>query len=266
MRLLSDGAPRWAVVADDGPRLLPVDWRFGDAGNGAFVVQLAGPRAPADAPSLPPLETGGRVFCIGRNYPSHTGEMHAETPSHPSVFTRDADSFVGHGQVLERPVVSSEYDFEGEIGVVIGLGGSDLRGIAAARAIGGYTLVMDGSVRAYQRHSLFAGKNFRRSGSIGPWIVTADTIGEPGSLTLETRLNGDVMQRGCLAELTFPVGAIVAYISSILPLRAGDIIATGTPAGVGGARQPPRWLVPGDRLCISAEGIGTLENVVSDPV
>ena len=205
------------------------------------------------------------MFCVGRNYPAHAGEMHGETPPHPSVFTRDADSFVGHGHVLEAPTISSDFDFEGEIGVVIGVGGNNLRGAAAAHAIAGYTLVMDGSVRDYQQHSLFAGKNFFRSGGIGPWIVTADKIPEPESLVLETRVNGEVMQRGCLAELVFSVAALIEYISSILPLRAGDIIATGTPAGVGAARHPPRWLVPGDRIRISVEGIGILENVVSDP-
>ena len=264
MRVLLDGTPRWAVMADGPLRLLPVDWRVADMDESA-TAQLAERHVPTATPLLPPLELGARVFCVGRNYPSHAGEMQAETPSHPSIFTRDADSLVGHGQVLERPAVSAEFDFEGEIGVVIGSGGHHLRGTAATRAIGGYTLVMDGSVRVYQRHSLFAGKNFRRSGSIGPWIVTADTIEAPDALTLETRVNGEVMQRGCLAELTFSVGALIEYISSILPLRAGDIIATGTPAGVGAARNPPRWLVPGDRISLSAEGIGVLENVVTDP-
>lgn len=258
MRLLrldaADGA-RWAVEIGAERRLLPHDWSLADGLSAPEAIAArAGPPAPAGTVVLPPLAPGARVFCVGRNYRAHAGEMGGPPPDRPSIFTRGPWSFVGDGQALERPAASADYDYEGEIAVVIGRTGG---------AVGGYTLVMDGSVRDYQRHSLFAGKNFARSGSIGPAIVTADEAGPPKRMTIVTRLNGETVQTGALADLIFPIDALIAYLSAVLPLAPGDVIATGTPAGVGSVRVPPRWLSPGDELEVSAPGLGVLRNRVS---
>ena len=215
---------------------------------------------------LPPIVSPGKVFCIGVNYRKHVLEMGRDLPEHPWVFTRSADSFVGHGGNMLRPAVSKQFDFEGELAIVIGKTAHRVAAGAALDHVAGYCCLNDGSIRDFQRHSgqFTAGKNFWRSGAIGPWLVTADEVGDPAALQLETRLNGEVMQSAPTSDLIFDIPTLIEYCSTFARLEPGDVIATGTPGGVGAARKPPLWLKEGDTIEISISGIGTLTNTVVD--
>ena len=182
-------------------------------------------------------------------------------PSYPSLFMKSAEALVAHDGCLEPPIVSSQLDYEAELTIVIGRPGRGIPEKALAH-VAGYTCMNDGSVRDYQGHSVWAGKNFFRSGAIGPWIVTADEIPDPGALRLTSRLNGREVQATRTGEMFFTVPAIIAYLSTITPLRAGDMIATGSPSGTGATQTPPRFLVLGDRLEVEIDRIGTLVSTV----
>lgn len=217
---------------------------------------------------LPPIPAPDKILCVGLNYRRHLEEVGAAAPRFPSIFVRFPGSLVGHEQPVVRPFLSEMYDFEGELAVVIGRGG---RHIAAERAldhVAGYACFADHSVRDYQRHSnqATAGKNFEDSGAWGPVLTTADEIPDPAALTLVTHLNGEEVQRTGLDDLIFAIPDLIAYASSFTRLRPGDVIATGTPAGVGMARQPPRWLKAGDRVEIDIPSVGVLRNSVIDEV
>jgi 2-keto-4-pentenoate hydratase/2-oxohepta-3-ene-1,7-dioic acid hydratase in catechol pathway len=206
-----------------------------------------------------------RIFCIGRNYKGHVAEVGSVLPKHPSMFIRGVESLVAHGQPLERPQASSDFDFEGELAVVMGEGGRHIARQQALSKVFGYTIFNDGSVRDVQfQHSLTAGKNFYRSGAMGPWIVSAADIPDPTQLWLSTTLNGQRVQHSQTDDLIFDIPAIIEYISGFTPLQAGDIIATGTPDGVGMARKPPLWLKPGDLIEVQINQIGCLSNGVRD--
>ncbi|MES2185671.1 MAG: fumarylacetoacetate hydrolase family protein [Pseudomonadota bacterium] len=211
---------------------------------------------------LPPLSAGCRVFCVGINYRTHAAETGRELNPFPSIHLRTHDSVVGHAQALRLPTVSSHYDYEGELAVLVGRAG---RHIAPADALGhvaGYTCFNEGSVRDYQKHSVTAGKNFDASGSCGPWVVTADEVPDPTQLTLTTRLNGTEVQHTTTDLLIYPIADILAYISRFAALRPGDIVATGTPAGVGARHTPPLWMRTGDVVEVQISSIGMLRNTV----
>ncbi|WP_336964542.1 fumarylacetoacetate hydrolase family protein [Sphingobium aquiterrae] len=215
---------------------------------------------------LPPVLNPRLMAMVGLNYASHIAETGREPPKYPSIFTRCTDSVVGHLAPLIRPRVSEKFDYEGELAIVIGKGGRHIAKEDAYEHVAGYTLFNDGSVRDYQRHTIqfFPGKNFWRSGSVGPWIVTRDEAPAPAEMTLTTRLNGAVMQQARLDDLVFGVPELISYLSDVLPLVPGDIIATGTPGGVGAFREPPVWMKPGDRVEVEVCGIGTLVNMIVD--
>jgi 2-keto-4-pentenoate hydratase/2-oxohepta-3-ene-1,7-dioic acid hydratase in catechol pathway len=184
--------------------------------------------------------------------------------AHPTVFVRFASSLAAPGAPLELPGASDQLDYEGELAVVIGRPG---RHIAPADALGhvaGYSCFNDGSVRDWQRHTtqFTPGKNFDRTGSFGPWLVTADEIGDPRSLTLTTRLDGEVVQHSSVDLLIFDVPTLLAYLSTFTELRPGDVIATGTPGGVGMARSPQRWMRPGEVVEVDIERVGVLRNTI----
>ena len=207
-----------------------------------------------------------RFFCIGINYRPHVLEMGREVPAHPVIFVRFASSLVGHGEPLRRPRESEQFDFEGELAVVVGRPGRRIPAAAALQHVAGYSCFNDGSVRDFQRHSgqFTAGKNFDRSGAFGPWLVTRDEIPDPAALELRTRLNGQVVQRESTGELIFSIGDLIEYISSFTLLVPGDVIVTGTPGGVGAGRTPPLWMQPGDTVEVEISGLGCLSNRIVD--
>jgi 2-keto-4-pentenoate hydratase/2-oxohepta-3-ene-1,7-dioic acid hydratase in catechol pathway len=218
-----------------------------------------------------PLPEATTYFCVGRNYKGHVAEVSgsgaAKLPDFPSMFLRRPSSLVASGQPIVRPSVSGDFDFEGELALVIGKAGRHITPAAALEHVAAYTILMDGSIRDYQfKHCLTVGKNFDRSGSIGPWMVTAGKldgeISDPSQLELITRLNGQVVQHTRTNDFIFDIPYIVAYISAFTQLMPGDIIATGTPEGVGFARKPPLWMKAGDTLEVEIPQIGTLRNAV----
>jgi len=213
---------------------------------------------------LPPLPDASKILCIGLNYKSHVAETGRDLPPQPSVFLRTHASVVGQGATMVRPKASTNFDFEGELAVVIGRRGRHVPEADALAHIAGYTCFNDGSLRDFQKHSVTAGKNFDRSGACGPWIVTADEIPDPTALTLCTRLNGSEVQRSTTDLLIYTIPRIVSYLSSFMALEPGDLIATGTPAGVGARRTPPLWMKAGDVIEVEISGIGTLRNPVAD--
>jgi 2-keto-4-pentenoate hydratase/2-oxohepta-3-ene-1,7-dioic acid hydratase in catechol pathway len=220
----------------------------------------------ADVEFEPCIPNPGKVFCIGINYRKHVLEMGRDLPEHPWVFTRTPDSFVGHGQDLLRPSVSEQFDFEGELAVVIGKTAHRVSAKNALDHVAGYCCLNDGSIRDFQRHSsqFTAGKNFYRSGSMGPWLVTADEVGDAADLAVETRLNGEVMQASTTSDLIFDIPTLIEYCSTFARMEPGDVIATGTPGGVGAARKPPVWMKAGDTIEVSVARVGVLSNRVAD--
>ena len=213
---------------------------------------------------LPPITNPQKIICVGINYKAHIKEMGRSKPDYPWLFVRFPNSIVGHEADLIRPSVSEQFDYEGELAVVIGNGGRHIPAARALAAVAGYTCFNDGSIRDFQKHSsqFTAGKNFFASGSCGPWLALADDRTDPKDFHLKTRLNGAVMQDAPLSDLCFDVPALIEYCSTVTELVAGDILVTGTPGGVGAARKPPVWLVPGDRLEVDIEGVGLLANDV----
>jgi 2-keto-4-pentenoate hydratase/2-oxohepta-3-ene-1,7-dioic acid hydratase in catechol pathway len=225
-------------------------------------------RAPAvgDVRWVPPIPAPRRILCTGFNFRTHAAESERGAPTHPTFFVRFPSSFVGHGEPIVRPPESHTLDWEGEIAVVIGRGG---RRIAAERAlehVAGYAPLADNSVRDFQLHSsqATAGKNFDRSGSWGPWLVTPEETGDPADLEVRTLLNGDEVQHGRLRDLLFPVPELIAYASTFTTLQPGDVIAAGTPEGIGLRRSPPVFLRPGDELTVEMVGHTGLTNTVAD--
>lgn len=281
MRLASfrrNGAIHFGVVRDD--QLIDVSARTNERwpdlaaalGNGGIEAvatesERVSDRVPLDETELlPPIGNPGKIICVGLNYRSHVAETGRDTPAYPMLFTRYPSSVVGHGQSIVRPNSSEKYDFEGELAVVIGRHAHHVRSEQALDYVAGYACFNDGSVRDFQRHTsqFFPGKSFWRSGAFGPWLVTADEIRDPHALTLTTRLNGAVMQQATTSDLLFDIPALIAYITQIVPLEPGDVIATGTTGGVGAARQPPLWMKPGDQVEVEISGIGVLRNIVVD--
>lgn len=215
---------------------------------------------------LPPLAPENKVICVGINfrkkYPLEG--VPPPDPEHIIVFAKHHDAMVGHGEALELPrgLAAESFDYEGEITLVIGKGGRHIPRETALAQVAGCTILNDGSVRGWQKQSLHAGKNFARSGGCGPWIVTADEVGDLGRLSLTTRVNGELRQQTDASQMIFLPDELIAYISLFTPLHPGDLIATGTPEGAGGSFSPPRFLQAGDLVEISVSGVGTLRNRV----
>lgn len=219
-----------------------------------------------DVSLLPPITDPARIVCVGLNYRSHIVETGRGTPDYPILFPRYPDSLVGHGASLVRPRVSTHYDFEGELAVVIGKPGRHVGVAQAMDHVAGYACFNDGSIRDYQRRAsqFMPGKCFWRSGAFGPWLVTTDQAPAPTEMQLQTRLNGEVMQDAGVSDLLFDIPTLVSCLSEIWPLQVGDVIATGTTGGVGEHRKPPVWLTPGDTIEVEISGLGTLSNSVVD--
>jgi 2-keto-4-pentenoate hydratase/2-oxohepta-3-ene-1,7-dioic acid hydratase in catechol pathway len=205
-----------------------------------------------------------KILCVGINYKSHAEETGRDTMANPQMFLRLTNTLVGHDGEMIRPRVSTHFDFEGELTAIIGKGGRHIKESDALGHVAGYTCFVDGSVRDYQKHSVTSGKNFIGTGPLGPWLATSDEIPDPTKLTLTTRLNGQEMQRSGTDMLIYSIPKIISYVSSFTPLEPGDIIATGTPAGVGHRRNPPVWMKAGDVLEVEITGIGTLRSRIVD--
>lgn len=260
-------------VVEDGCIRPVADSRFPDlisvitAGAYKEAAKVATEAVSVDDMILAPVVPNpGKIICVGINFLAHMKEMGHDRPDYPTLFTRFPDSLVGHGRAIVRPAASTDYDFEGELAVVIGRKAHHVTAGRALDYVAGYTCFLDGSVRDYQVHTtqFIAGKNFRHSGAFGPWLVTADEVPDPGVLTLETRVNGQVMQAGRIDDLCFDIGVLIEYLSTICQLEPGDVISTGTPSGVGYARDPQVWLRPGDVVEVDIDGIGILSNTVVD--
>ncbi len=214
---------------------------------------------------LPVIPDPEKILCIGLNYASHVGEVGRALPTVPSVFSRLHNTLVAQGGDIVRPKASIDFDFEGELAIVIGERCRHVSRASALSVIAGYTCFLDGSVRDFQKHSVTAGKNFPATGPLGPWMVTSDVIADPQRLELTTRLNGTVVQHDTTDHMIFDVATIIEYLSTVTWLEPGDIIATGTPDGVGMGRKPPLWMKPTDKVEVEISGIGTLSvNVVDE--
>jgi 2-keto-4-pentenoate hydratase/2-oxohepta-3-ene-1,7-dioic acid hydratase in catechol pathway len=215
---------------------------------------------------LPPITDPDKILCVGLNYFEHAKEAKMAVPEHPSLFVRFPAAQVGHGQPVVRPRASPKFDYEAELAVVIGKPGRHIDEARALEHVAGYSCFAENSVRDWQTHSRQAtpGKNFERSGAFGPWLVTQDEAGPVEAMEVVGRLNGQVMQRDSAANMIFSVPKVLAYVSTFISLLPGDVIVTGTPAGVGFTRDPPVWLVPGDRFEVEIGGVGVLSNPVVD--
>lgn len=272
------GEQLWGVIVEGGFVALSPDFpqwpglRDVIAAQGlAEVEEAAIGRAVTHAnfTCAPPIPDPGKIICVGVNFPDRNAEYKdgQEAPPNMSLFPRFASSFTGHGQPLIRPPESRQLDYEGEIAIVIGRGG---RRIPASRAydhIAAVTLCNEGTIRDWVRHAKFnvtQGKNWDRSGAMGPWLVPFRDAAQLDDVRITTRVNGELRQDDRTARMLFPIRRQVEYISTFTTLEPGDIIVTGTPTGAGARFDPPRFLVPGDVIEVSAEGIGTLVNTVED--
>lgn len=228
-----------------------------------------GPEIALDTVTLlPPVPNPDKILCVGLNYMSHIKETGRDKPTYPSIFTRYPSSLVGHGVPLVRPKVSHKFDYEGELAVVIGKAGRHISQADAWDHIAGYSCFNDGSIRDFQVHTsqFWPGKSFEASGSMGPWIVTSDEVGDITAQTLATRIDGNVEQQAGIDDLAISIPEMIAYASTVINLLPGDVIATGTPGGVGRFRKPELYLAPGMRAEIEITGIGTLANGIVDEV
>jgi 2-keto-4-pentenoate hydratase/2-oxohepta-3-ene-1,7-dioic acid hydratase in catechol pathway len=282
MRLLSylvNGKPHYGAATDDGvvDLTMRIGTEFSDLkaliardGLASAWRAAAGQRpdyALDELTLLPPVLAPEKLWCIGVNYRDRNAEYKdsSDLPKYPSLFVRNSSSVVGSGQGIEKPKVSEQLDYEGELVIVIGKQGRHIARENAWSHIFGMTLCNEGSVRDWLHHGKFnvtQGKNFDRSGSIGPWIVTSDECDPRGPLDIVTRVNGEVRQQDSTERLMFPFDFLIAYLSTFATLKPGDMIATGTPTGAGARFDPPRWLKPSDVVEVESSRIGVLRNAV----
>jgi 2-keto-4-pentenoate hydratase/2-oxohepta-3-ene-1,7-dioic acid hydratase in catechol pathway len=282
MQLLSyllDGEPRYGAVSGRG--VVDLTKRIGRdyadmkaliAGNAlARAREAVADQKPDyaldDLVLLTPVPAPEKLWCIGVNYAERNAEYrdNSDLPKYPSLFVRSPSSMVGSGQPIEKPKVSDQLDYEGELVLVIGRAGRHIPREQAWSHIFGMTLCNEGTVRDWLRHGKFnvtQGKNFDRSGSIGPWIVTADELDPRGPHDIVTRVNGEVRQQDTTERLMFPFDFLIAYLSTFATLKPGDMIVTGTPTGAGARFDPPRWLKAGDVVEVESSRIGILRNTV----
>ena len=273
---VADGKPSFGLVTDGG--VITLNERFKSryatlkdfiAANAFDAVRRAADGAKPDRDVkglqfLPVIPNPGKILCVGINYRSHAAEHGHAVAEKPNIFTKFIDTLCGHEGEMKRPKASQQLDFEGELVVVMGKGGRAIPADKALSHVAGYTCFCDGSVRDFIKVSLITGKNFPATSPLGPWMVTADEIPDPSKLTLTTRLNGVQMQHSGTDMLMHDVPALIAYCSAFTPLSPGDIIATGTPEGIGARRTPPVWMKAGDVLEVEISGIGTLRNRIVD--
>jgi acylpyruvate hydrolase len=264
-----DGGTTAAVIDADGGVIAVDGYRDVGALLAAGAGGLAAARTAAQHGSARPLGEGellrpilapGATICVGLNFRSHVLEMGRELPEYPTLFSKLPRALSARPDAATLPSISSDNDYEGELVVVIGRRARAVSSAEAAEAIAGYTLMNDLSVRDYQRRTgqWFSGKSFEASTPVGPWVVTSDELGDPAAHELRLEVNGEERQRASLGDLIFAPAELIAYVSQLFTLQPGDLIATGTPGGVGQALSPPRFLRDGDQVTVSVDAIGTL--------
>jgi 2-keto-4-pentenoate hydratase/2-oxohepta-3-ene-1,7-dioic acid hydratase in catechol pathway len=249
------------------PRSLKALLALGEAGLATVRQCIAdgGPTRRIDDVILEPvIPDPSVIWCVGLNYRDHMQETGRSPTEKPTLFLRLPISQVGHLQPMIKPKVSDQFDYEGELALVIGQGGRHIPEEQAFEHVAGYSCYNEGSIRDWQRHTtqFGPGKTFQGTGAFGPWLVTADEFGDPDQHELVTRLNGKEMQRTNIDLMLFKIPLLISYISAVHPLQTGDVIVTGTPAGVGSRRTPPVYMFPGDHVTVEISGIGTLENTI----
>ncbi len=267
--LWNDEASWWAAPADFQARYPDLKSVIAAGQLDALeqATRTAGQlRQAADCRLLPVIPNPGKVFCVGLNYKTHVAEMKRADSEYPAIFTRFADSLSAHGAPLPKPSTTNRFDFEGELAVVIGKGGRRIAQADAFEHIAGYACFNDGTARDWQRHThqWTPGKNFPATGPLGPFMATRQAIPDVNALNLQTRLNGQVMQSASLSDLIFTLPVIIEYLSGLTTLSPGDVIATGTPGGVGDKREPAVYMKAGDVIEVEITGLGTLRNTVVD--
>lgn len=212
---------------------------------------------------LPVIENPDKILCVGMNYAAKRQEFDQHDPA-PTLFVRFADSQTGHLRPVIKPETTEQFDYEGELALVIGKGGENITEASALSHIAGYSCYMDGSVRDWQHTWFTAGKNWRNTGSFGPWMTTSDEIPDPHTLSIQTWLNDLEVQNDNTANMVHRIPELVSYISTFTRLNAGDVIITGSPGGVGKKRNPPLFMKNGDRIEVGIEKIGRLSNLIVD--
>ncbi len=269
----TDGRASWGLVTNDGivdlgKRKLAATLRDflaqGDLAPARALLNEKADHAFDAVEQAPVIPNPDKIICVGLNYHAHVEETGREETPNPVLFARYAGSQIGHGQPLIKPLESDEFDYEGELAVIIGRQGRRISEAEALSHVAGYACYNDGSVRDWQKHThqFMPGKTFAGTGAFGPWMVTADEIPDPAKLHLQTRLNGQVVQDTDVSLLITSIPRLIAYCSTILPLLPGDVIVSGTPGGVGARRTPPLWMRDGDVCEVEISGIGTLSNPV----
>jgi 2-keto-4-pentenoate hydratase/2-oxohepta-3-ene-1,7-dioic acid hydratase in catechol pathway len=233
-------------------------------GVGIAAQDTAPDLALTDLTYLPTIPDPTHIFCAGKNYKDHVAEMGFEMPEHLSLFLKANSTLVGHTGDMICPKVSECLDFEGELCAVIGKTTRHVSEAEALDHVAGYTIMVDGSVRDFQKHSVTAGKNFHATGPLGPVMTTADEIPDPAQLHITTRLNGDVVQDAGVDLLIFDIPHIISYLSKVTELQPGDIVATGSPEGSGAGRTPQLWMKGGDKLDVEISKIGKLSVDIVD--
>ena len=278
----SGGRESWGAIKGDS--IVDLGWRMAGCPNLIDALrqgrleeakELAA-QADADLPLsgiryLRTIPYPEKIVCIGVNYANRNEEYKdgSDAPAYPSIFMRTPDTLVGHEEPIVRPPESDQLDYEGEIAIVVGQGGRRIAKENFARHIAGLACLNEGTIRDWLRHSKFnvtQGKNFARSGSIGPWMVSADEFKSFDNIPVKTRVNGELRQDDTTANIIFDFAYLISYVSTFMDLKPGDIIATGTPVGAGARFTPPKWLKPGDTVEVEIGGIGVLRNPIIDEV
>lgn len=274
---IHDGVPSYGLVTDAG--IVDLGKRFaeptlrdflaaGDLGRAAALASEPADYAFDAVAHAPVIPNPDKIICVGLNYHAHIEETGREETPNPVLFARYAGSQIGHDAPLLKPLESDQFDYEGELAVIIGKQGRRISEADALEYVAGYACYNDASVRDWQKHThqFMPGKTFADTGAFGPWMVTADEIPDPTTLHLQTRLNGQVVQDTGVNLLVTSIPRLIAYCSTILPLLPGDVIVSGTPGGVGARRTPPLWMKDGDVCEVEISGIGVLSNPIKAEV